>query len=1027
MSSLEHQQDSKTHWRSLAELEDRPEFRAFLDAEFPETADPGGINRRRWLQVMGASLALAGFAGCPGPKQEVLPFAKRPEGRTPGKPQRYATAMDLAGSAVGLMVTCVDGRPVKVEGNPQHPQSLGASDMLAQAAILELYDPDRSRNPVQNAPQGEIVSAGGHDEDKWARFDEMVGSHFADVREKGGAGFCVLTEANSSPTLARLRGRLLEEMPEAKWFEYEPLTDDNERAGATLAFGKPHRTHLSLDKARVILCLEADLLGTHPASLLYARDFASGREVVDGTMNRLYAAESCYSITGSAADQRLALRPSQIAAFVGRLAQEIERLSGDQASGHGHGGSESHTDKFVRVVASDLAANRGQCVVAVGPRQPAEVHAVVHRLNAALGNVGKTVRYSRELDTDRPGHVEAITTLAKEMQAGNVEMLLVLGGNPVYNAPADVDFAGGLGKVKTTIHVSLHRNETSAACQWHAPLAHFLESWGDARSFDGTYSVIQPMIAPLHQGRSHIELLARILGDTLPKPDELVRETFKALAGEGYGDHLWRQTVHDGLWAENAWSDGTVPEPKTVSLPTELDIAAPQNGDLELVFCRDASVFDGRFANSGWLQECPDPMTKLTWDNAALISPATAKSLDVENETLVTIKLGSRDLTIPAYVMPGQADGSIAVSLGYGRTAAGFVGGLQAEGIASVGVDAYALRTGEAMYVAAGLSVEPTGTKYRLATSQDHHAIDTAGFEARAARVGTLIREASLEEYKEHPDFAKHAVHHPPLESMWDEHKYDGHRWGMSIDLSKCIGCSACVVACQAENNVPVVGKEQVLRGREMHWVRIDRYFKGDADESENLQVAMQPVACHHCELAPCEQVCPVAATVHSGEGLNDMVYNRCIGTRYCANNCPYKVRRFNYFNYHKELDDASREITKMAFNPEVTVRARGVMEKCTYCVQRIQAAKIEAKNEGRPIQDGEIKTACQQACPTQAIVFGDLADDGSQVAGQQRDDRAYAMLGELNVKPRTAYLAKICNPHPELEPGHDEHEHHDG
>jgi molybdopterin-containing oxidoreductase family iron-sulfur binding subunit len=737
--------------------------------------------------------------------------------------------------------------------------------------------------------------------------------------------------------------------------------------------------------------------------------------------------ESCYSITGSAADHRLPLRSSQIAAFVGRLSQEVERLSADQPTGQEHGGGESHIDKFVGVVASDLAANSDQCVVAVGPRQPAEVHAAVHRLNAVLGNVGETVRYTRELDADRPGHIEAMTALAEDMHAGKVETLLVLGGNPVYDAPADLDFAGALEKVNTTIHASLYRNETSEACKWHVPQAHFLESWGDARSLDGTYSIVQPMIAPLHEGRTWIELLARILGDTLPKPEQLVRETFKGLLREGYDETLWRKTVHDGLWADSAWPDETVPEPKAVSLPTELDPAAPQNGDLELVFCRDASVYDGRFANSGWLQECPDPMTKLTWDNAARISPATAKSLGVQNETLVTLKLGDRAVTIPAYVMPGQADGSIAVSLGYGRTAAGYVGGLQAEEIAPVGVDAYPLRTGEAMYVAAGLSVESTGTKHRLATTHDHYAIDTAGFEARAERVGALIREASLEEYKKHPDFAKHAVHHPPLESMWEEHKYEGHRWGMSIDLSKCIGCNACVVACQAENNVPVVGKEQVLRGREMHWIRVDRYFKGNADKPEDLQMAMQPVACHHCELAPCEQVCPVAATVHTSEGLNAMVYNRCIGTRYCANNCPYKVRRFNYFNYHKELDDANREVTKMAFNPEVTVRSRGVMEKCTYCVQRIQGAKIEAKNEGRPIQDGEIKTACQQACPTQAIVFGDLADDGSQVAGHQRDDRSYAMLAELNVKPRTAYLAKIRNPHPELESNHNEREHHDG
>ena len=1019
MSSLESRKPSTTYWRSLAELSDAPEFRAFLESEFPEAVDPGGISRRRWLQIMGASFALAGVGGCYSEPQRILPFAKRPEGRTPGQPQRYATAQDIAGNATGLLVTCVDGRPVKVEGNPSHPLSLGATTLLAQAAVLELYDPDRSRRPVQQTSQGKVLPPPGNDEALWSQYDEVAPPLFRALREKSGAGFCVLCEANSSPTLARLRSQLLQKMPQCRWFEYEPLSDDNERTGSIQAFGKPYRTQFDLKAAKVIVCLDADLLGGHPASLKYAREFAEGRSAADGTMNRLYAVESRLTITGASADHRLPLRSSDIPAFIGRLLKNVEDAAhaSHDAAPHSDHAAEDAADRFLSVVAKDLTANRGQCVVVAGSQQPAEVHAAIHRLNAILGNAGKTIRYTRDPDPDRPSHVEAITALTKAMHAGEVETLLILGGNPVYDAPADLDFVAGLSKVKTTIHSSLYRNETSLACAWHVPQTHFLESWGDARAFDGTYSVVQPMIAPLHGGRSWIELLAQVLGDVLPKPDELVRETFREIAGDRGSEQLWRKTVHDGLLPGSDWPDESVPEPKAVSLPTEFQAPSLTSGDIEVVFCRDTSVYDGRFANSGWLQECPDPMTKLTWDNAALLSPSTAKALGVENETLITVSLGERSLTVPAYVMPGQAVGSLSVSLGYGRTAAGHVGGLTQEDVEPVGTNVYPLRTSQTMFVATGASVTSTGTRYRLATTQDHHAIDKAGFEARQQRIGELIREATLDEYREHPDFAKHVVHVPPLESMWDEHKYDGHRWGMSIDLSKCIGCNACVVACQAENNVPVVGKEQVLRGREMHWIRVDRYFKGDAD-ADDVQVAMQPVACHQCELAPCEQVCPVAATVHSHEGLNDMVYNRCVGTRYCANNCPYKVRRFNYFNYHKDLKDPNNEITTMAFNPEVTVRSRGVMEKCTYCVQRIQAGKIAAKNDGREIRDGEIQTACQQACPTQAIAFGDLADKQSEVAGLQQTDRAYAMLAELNVKPRTVYLARIRNPHPELTSG---------
>ncbi len=1009
MSSIGDQKNLKTHWRSLADLHDLPEYRAFAEAEFPETADPGGVNRRRWLQVMGASFALAGVAGCEAKREEVLPFAKRPEGRTPGQPQRFATAMELSGSAIGLLVTSVDGRPIKVEGNPLHPQSLGGSHALAQAAVLELYDPDRSQNPVQLAAQGPIVHA---QKDKWSGFDEFVRQHFAGVKERRGAGLAVLSPASSSPTLTRLRGRLQHELPEARWLVYEPLHDDSVRAGAKLALGAPYRTQLDLSSARVVLTLDADLLGSHPASLRYARDFARGREVVDGQMNRLYAVESCFTMTGSAADHRLPIRSGQVPAFVGRLLQRVQQLLSSSVSTPS---GESHVEKFLAALAVDLVAHRGAGIVAAGDQQSAEVHAAVHQLNALLENVGKTVNYTLDPSADDVSQVESLKALVSDMQGGNVDTLLILGGNPAYDAPADLEFAAALQKVKTTIHAGLYRNETARLCQWHVPQAHFLESWSDARSFDGTYSIVQPLLAPLYGGRTGSELVARVLGDAVPKSEELVRATFKALVGEKYNESLWRRTVHDGLLTESAYPAETVTAAREASLPTEWSEELPKNGALELVFCRDASVYDGRFANNGWLQECPDPLTKLTWDNAALVGSATAKMLGVSSQTLATLKLGGMLLKVPVYVMPGQAEGSIALALGYGRTAAGLVGGLSDAEVPAVGVNSYLLRGSQAMYVATGLTVEATGESHRLAVTQDHFAIDKVGVHERARRVPILVREAPLDEYLKHPDFAQHVEHVPALESMWSEHVYEGHRWGMSIDLTKCIGCNACVVACQAENNIPVVGKDQVLRGREMHWIRVDRYFKGDAERPENVEVAMQPLACHHCELAPCEQVCPVAATVHSSEGLNDMVYNRCIGTRYCGNNCPYKVRRFNYLNFHEELKDANREISKMVFNPDVTVRVRGVMEKCTYCVQRIQAVKIDARNHGRPIDDGQVVTACQQACPAQAIVFGDLADSQSQVARSQQDSRSYALLAELNIKPRTTYLAKVRNPHPDL------------
>ena len=1000
------------YWRSLDELSNTPEFRKFVTSEFPSAAE-GGLSRRRWMQLMGASLALAGVTGCRWEKENIVPLSRRPADRVPGELEYYATVMELDGAAVGLLVTCVDGRPIKVEGNPEHPASLGATGVIHQASILELYDPDRSATLVQRSGGQDVVA------DKWDTFDAFARKHFAGLRNSSGKGLRILAEPSNSPTLAAVRKRLLEAMPETRWHEYASVPR------------QPQGTYFDLDKADVILALDCDLLGHGPASLRYAHDFAARRDPDARAMNRLYVVECTPTVTGAAADHRLPLRSGQIETFARAVCAKVALLTKQplalpdmvvDAGGHA---------RFVEVVAKDLVAKAGKCLVIAGPQHGEVTHRAVATMNELLGNVGKTVIVADVPESDTPSGT--LEELVADVKAGKVDTLLILGGNPVYDAPADLGITEALDGIATSIRLGLYDNETSQQCSWHLPQAHWLEAWGDARAYDGSYGVAQPMIAPLYGGRSAIELLATILGEQNADGQKLVIATFEQLFSAGD----WRRTLHDGLLADSAFS---VPSSTSNSNPSPSaasggigasDGAAPLNEEhgetsdkLELVFRPDAKLHDGRFANNGWLQELPDPITKITWDNVALLSPATAEQLGVKTGTLVKLKLGDRRVTLPACTQPGQADGTVVVTLGYGRTEAGQVGGSTSHGVEPVGVNVAGLRTSDAMHFAAGLEVKPTGMPYTLATTQNHHAIDKVGLEAIHGRLGELVREASQAHYREHPEFAKHVVHHPPLESPFKEPPYDeaDHHWAMTIDLSKCIGCNACVVACQAENNIPIVGKDQVSRGREMHWLRVDRYFR---DDTANPPMAMQPVPCMQCEMAPCEQVCPVNATVHSIEGLNDMVYNRCVGTRYCGNNCPYKVRRFNYFDYNKDLRKPGNESVKLAKNPDVTVRMRGVMEKCTYCVQRIQRGKIDAKNERRPVRDGEIKTACQQACPAQAITFGDLANKKSAVSASQNSDRNYAMLAELNVKPRTTYLARIRNPNPALETHDEQADHH--
>jgi MoCo/4Fe-4S cofactor protein with predicted Tat translocation signal len=977
------------YWRSLEELAETEEFHELLHREFPQHASvwPDPVSRRRFLQLMGASLAFAGLSACTRqPSEKIVPYVRAPEEIIPGKPLFFATAVLLGGMATGVLVESHMGRPTKIEGNPQHPASLGATDAFAQAAVLTLYDPDRSQ-VVTNL--GQIST--------WDTFLSVLPASLALQRVMKGVGLRILTETVTSPTLAYQLQTLLNEFPAAKWHQYDPVGRDHGRAGARLAFGEYVETQYHFEKAEVILSLDADFLFSFPGSVRYTRDFASKRRVRAGqtTMSRLYVVESTPSVTGSMADHRFPLRSTEIESFAWAVAQRVGAVAGGgQASG-----SSLPDDHRVAAIARDLQQHRGSSVVVAGEGQPPVVHALAHAMNHALGNVGTTVVYTAPVEAQPVDQTASLRDLAKDIEAGQVEILVILGGNPVFTAPADLQFAEHLAKVKLRVHLSLYDDETSALCHWHIPATHTLESWSDARAYDGTVTILQPLIAPLYDGRSAHEVLAALLGQPGRSSHDIVREYWKGQRPTEDFEQFWPTALHDGVVAGTAFPPKAVTLRETRNWPRETQgptpIQSPASGSqsLELLFRPDPTIWDGAFANNGWLQELPKPLTKLTWDNAALISPATAERLGLANEELVDLIAHDRAVRAPVWIVPGHAEDSVTVYLGYGRIRAGRVG-------TGAGFNAYALRTATAPWYTSGLEIRKTGLTFPLACTQHHH-----NMEGRP-----LVLSNTLAAYLEHPHFVHELLHTPAADlTLYPPHKYEGYAWGLAIDTNACIGCGACVTACQAENNIPIVGKDQVLVGREMHWIRIDRYYKGDLDNPETYH---QPLPCMHCENAPCEVVCPVAATVHSHEGLNDMVYNRCVGTRYCANNCPYKVRRFNFLQYA----DYHTPSLKLLNNPDVTVRSRGVMEKCTYCVQRINAVRIESKKEERAIRDGEITPACQQACPAQAIVFGNINDPQSQVSQLRADPLHYALLAELNTRPRTTYLARLRNPNPEIE-----------
>ena len=1045
-------QDGKNYWRSLEEFADTPEFHEFVQREYPQHAeewdDP--VERRTFLKLMGASLALAGLSGCVyQPPEKIVPYVRQPEEAVPGRALFFATAATLAGLATPLLARSNEGRPTKVEGNPDHPNSRSgaendrgssATDLFAQASILDLYDPDRS----QTVTYREEIRP-------WTTFVGEIRSSLDEQRSKQGAGLRFLTETVTSPTLGAQLKAILAEFPQAKWHQYEPVNRDNVRAGAMMAFGQPVNTIYNFEQAKRILSLDSDFLAALPGTLRYAREFAAQRRVNEGKreMSRLYVIESTPTTTGASADHRWSIGPSRLPEVARQIAAKLgvnfaaANAGANTETPVAHGENESG---WIESVARDLQAHKGSSIVIAGNEAPPAIHAFAHAMNDALGNINKTVFYTDPLEVNPVSQRDSLYDLVQDIDAGRVEMLVIVGGNPTYNTPADLKLdQNRLFKTKLRVHLSSHKDETSELCHWHVPQAHYLESWGDTRSFDGTVTFVQPLIEPLYGSKTAHELLAVFSEQYDLKAYEIVRAYWRSNAGSsrqaagagaqttvagsgqtaatqpspppqtapsaGDFETWWRKALHDGFVPNSTLAT------KSVSLKSDwtsqlTEHTSPGANTYDVVFRIDPSIYDGRFANNGWLQELAKPLTKLTWDNAALVSPNTARQLGLDNTIgwkggninvdNISVDYRGQSLTCPTWIMPGQPDNVVTIHLGYGRNRAGRVGNGR-------GFNAYTIRSSDSPWLSSGVRIAKAGGRFQLAVTQLHFNMEGRD----VLRTGTLEEYLKSEHESGHGADHGHERAHEPAEDetlYGHEHKYEGYAWGMAIDANSCVGCNGCIVACQSENNIPIVGKEQVFRSREMHWLRVDTYFEGH-DASNPDGTYFMPVPCMHCENAPCEPVCPVHATVHSAEGINDMVYNRCVGTRYCSNNCPYKVRRFNFLLYQ----DWETPTYQLMRNPEVSVRSRGVMEKCTYCVQRIQEAKIGAELEGRPVRDGEIVTACQAVCPTEAIVFGNINDPNSRVAKLKAERRNYSLLSDLNTRPRTTYLGALRNPNPEI------------
>jgi len=986
----------KRLWQSLEELSDTKLYRDFTENEFPASyKDSEGINRRDVLKLMAASAAMAGLSACTKlPQEKIVPYVRPPEEIIPGVPLFYATSIPEPGGAAGLLVESHMGRPTKIEGNPQHPGSLGATDALQQASILNMYDPDRAQSILND---GQLSS--------WSDFAAAMSN--ARVRMIGkGAGIRILTTTVTSPTLGSQIKDLLAQFPGAKWHQYEPSSDNSARVGAKLAFGRAVNTMYHVDQADVVVSLDADFLMTGPGHVRYIREFAGRRSLPNGpssNLNRLYVVESMPTSTGAMSDHRLPLRSGDVETFTRQLAAAV----GVSVAPPAGASSADIPADWLKAVANDLIAHRGTSLVIAGENQPPIVHAIAHAINASLGNVGKTVVYTESIEAEPVDQMESLKELVDDLNANKVDLLMVLGGNPVYDAPADLDFVNALIKAKLRVYSGLYFNETAEWFHWQVPATHYLENWSDTRAYDGTAGVVQPLIAPLYDNHSAHEIVALLAGRPGVSSHRLVREYWQGQRtekGQAFED-FWELSLYQGFIA------GTAFAPVAAQMQSDFlkQPATPVTdaSALEVVFRPDPSIGDGLNNNNSWLQELPKPVTRLTWDNAAMVSPATAQKLGIKSEDYVELELNGRKVSAPVFITFGHADNSITAHLGYGRLRTGAVG-------TGTGFNAYLLRTSSAPHFANGLKISKTGKKYPLACVQHQYTIDLEGHPAEQESVAALeqrdlVQIATLDEFRKDPAFAKHDDTTETKDiSLYPNYSYDGYAWAMSIDLNRCVGCNACVIACQSENNIAVVGKDQTMRGRVMHWIRIDTYFRGGL---ENPETFFEPLPCMQCENAPCEYVCPVGATTHTPEGLNDMTYNRCVGTRYCSNNCPWKVRRFNFFLY----SDWTTKSLYGVRNPDVTVRSRGVMEKCTYCVQRIQEAKIRATRENRTVRDGEIVTACQQVCPAEAIVFGNINDKNSRVSKLKAQQRDYVLLADLNTRPRTSYLARVRNPNPAI------------
>lgn len=981
------------YWRSLEELGSTKEFQQQLHREFPKGAsewlDP--VSRRGFLKLMGASMALAGLTGCiKQPLEPIVPYVRQPEQLVSGKPMFYATAMTLGGYAHPLLVRSNEGRPTKAEGNPEHSVSMGGTGIFAQASVLDLYDPDRA----QTALYGGQIKA-------WPSFLGGFRSQVLPMRGQA-AGLRILTQTVGSPTTAWQIQNILHAYPGAKWYAWEPVNRDNANAGAQMAFAQYVETTYRLTEADIVVSLDANFLSSeYPGFTLYARDFASRRRpekdpsarplttvnytpLPDRPINRFYAIESTPTNTGAKADHRVRAKYAQVEKYARIIASQVGVNAG------GGPASSEYDSKVLAALVKDLQSHRGASVIIAGEEQPPIVHALAHAINEALGNVGRTVFYTDPVHANPTDQLAGLKELTNDMWNGRVQSLLILGGNPVFDAPVDLNFAGAMQKVALNVYHGLHVNETAYNSQWVVNGSHYLEEWSDARAIDGSASIVQPLIAPLYGGKSVHEMLNTFTDSPETSGYDTLRTFWSQQAGGDF-EGWWRKSVHDGFVAASSYQ----PKPVRVRMTSFAPAAQAQSsagGAVEVIFRPDPSIYDGRFANNAWLQELPKPMTKVTWDNPVLMSPKTASDMKIEQDDVISIENAGQKIEGAVWIQPGHPDDSITLFFGYGRRNSGRTGEAK-------GFDAYPIRASNGLNVVPGAHISKTGKTYPLVTAQ--------GFQSMEGR--HIVRHARLNEYRNDPEFALRMEQAPePGETLYPNYEYTGYAWGMAIDQNACVGCNACVIACQSENNVAVVGKAEVARGRHMHWLRVDTYY---AQSLENPKLYFQPVPCMHCENAPCELVCPVAATVHDTEGLNEMVYNRCVGTRYCSNNCPYKVRRFNFLLFQ----DWNTPQYKMMRNPDVSVRSRGVMEKCTYCVQRITHARIDAEEKDRSIPDGSLQTACQQACPADAIVFGNINDKNSRLVKLKENPRNYGLLADLNTRPRTTYLAVVTNPNPDI------------